>query len=311
MWSDLKLLEFFRNEETDLVERKRNSKDPSDIQQAICAFSNDLPSRNRTGVIFVGQENDRSCANIAIDDQLLLRLAGLRDDGRIQPLPTMSVERKQFDNCTVAVIQVEPSYNPPVKFDGRIWVRVGPRRAQASPEEERRLIEKRRWGNLAFDAQAVVNSTIRDLDLRRFELEFLPSVVPPDILAANNRLLDQQLRALRLINKDDVPTLSGILFLGTSPLSWIPGAYVQFLRIDGPNLVDPIVDQRTISGTLADQVRQLDELAALNIRTRVSVRGSTRTERPDYPIEALRQLLRNAVVHRTYEGTNSPIRVTL
>jgi len=57
----------------------------------------------------------------------------------------MSVRRVTLDGCQVAVIEVEPSDNPPAKFGGRVWIRVGPRRAIATAEEERRLVEKRRW----------------------------------------------------------------------------------------------------------------------------------------------------------------------
>ena len=40
------------------------------------------------------------------------------------------------------------------------------------------------------------------------------------------------------------------------------------------------------------------------------VGGETREERQDYPEDALRQLARNAVLHRSYEGTNAPVRIT-
>jgi ATP-dependent DNA helicase RecG len=32
--------------------------------------------------------------------------------------------------------------------------------------------------------------------------------------------------------------------------------------------------------------------------------------RPEYPLVALQQLARNAILHRTYEGTNAPVRIS-
>ena len=81
----------------------------------------------------------------------------------------MSVTRRQLDGCDVAVIVVAPSDNTPVRYDGRIYIRVGPRRAVASPEEERRLTEKRRSRDLPFDARGVAAATLNDLDLVPFQ----------------------------------------------------------------------------------------------------------------------------------------------
>ncbi|HVA14255.1 MAG TPA: ATP-binding protein, partial [Stellaceae bacterium] len=137
----------YNNGETDRVERKESATDGDKIRQAICAFANDLPNYCKPGVIFIGQKDDLSCAHLPIDDQLLLKLGGWRADGKILPFPVMHVTKQRFSGCDIAVIVVEPSDNPPVKFDGRIWLRTGPRRSTATIEEERRLVEKRRWGN--------------------------------------------------------------------------------------------------------------------------------------------------------------------
>lgn len=296
--------------ESDRVERKRNVSDPTKIRQAICALANDLPNHGVPGVIFVGQENDGSCAGLQVNERLLETLAGWRSDGQIQPFPVMTVTAKKLMGCLVAIVEVAPSDNPPVKFEGRTWIRVGPRRAIASPEEERRLAEKRRWKDLPFDAQGVPEAKVSDLNVRRFVSELLPSLVPPDVLAQNNRTEEQQLQVLRLLRPEGIPTVSGVLLIGSNPQTWLPGAYVQFLRLEGINLTDQIMDRHEVMGTLPDQITRLDDLVSINIRRSVKVGGPTRTETPDYPIEAVRQLLRNALIHRVYEGTNAPVRMT-
>src|SRR5437016_4577591 len=154
--------------ESDRVERKSSIAERDKMRQAICAFANDLPNHRQPGVVFVGVKDDGSCAHLAITDELLRTLADMRSDGNILPFPAMTVQKKKLDGCELAVIIVEPADAPPVRYNGRVWVRVGPRRATATAEEERRLTEKRRAKDLPFDLRPVTSATLDDLDLDLF-----------------------------------------------------------------------------------------------------------------------------------------------
>ena len=296
--------------ESERLERKPNARDLDRIREAVSAFANDLPGSGKAGVVVVGVQDDGACVGITVDDPLLRRLSGIRDDGAITPFPAMAVRPLELDGCRVAVIIVQPSVNPPVRVRGRTWVRVGPRRAVASPEEERRLVERRRWANLPFDAQPVSGANLGDLDLVRFRLEYLPALVSPDTLAQNERTPEQQLRALRLADPAGTPTVTAILALGTSPQSWFPGAVIAWRRVAGAAFEDETLDDRTLTGTLADQLRVVDELADAALSSAVELTATTHRRRVDYPLAALQQLIRNAVMHRTYEATATPVRVT-
>ncbi|HLH12322.1 MAG TPA: ATP-binding protein [Methylovirgula sp.] len=300
----------FRSSEGERIERKRSISRPDDICRAICAFANDLAGSNSPGIIIIGQDDDLSCAGLPISDHLLETVAGWRSTGKFQPFPTMSVERRTIDGCTVAVVTVLPSDNPPMRYEERVWIRVGPRRATASPEEERRLLEKQRAQSLPFDAKGVPESSIDDIDLVRFKIEYLPTAVPADILAQNGRSEEQQLRALRLLDPQGRPTVTAILVLGKSPQDYFPGAYVQALRISGTELTDPIIDRHQITGALPDQLRFIEEIGNLWNRSAIRVGSSLRSDSADYPLPALRQVFRNAIIHRNYQGTNSPVRIS-
>jgi len=307
------LLRLLTELESDQVERKESARTVKDrICQAICAFANDLPDHGTSGMIFVGAADDGRPTGLTVDDKLLLELADLRDQGRILPPPIMRVDRLDVEGQSVAVIEVEPSPSPPVKFNGQVWIRVGPRRALATADEERRLAERRRSGDLPFDAREATGSTIGgDLDLDLFEREYLPSAVDAEVLAANGRTVEQRLASLRLATTAGVPTNAGVLVVGVEPTGFLPGAYVQFLRVEGTDLGAPIVDDRRLTSALPTLLRELDELLRLNIRTAVRIGDDLRDSRqPDYPLAALQQLTRNAVLHRTYEGTAAPVRVT-
>jgi ATP-dependent DNA helicase RecG len=109
---------------------------------------------------------------------------------------------------------------------------------------------------------------------------------------------------------DSIPTILGVLVLGISPRDWIPGAYVQFLRIAGNEMNDPIQDDAILDGALGQVLRRIDEKIDAHNRSTVDITSGDREVRTaPYPRVALQQLIRNAVMHRTYENTNAPIRV--
>ena len=315
MLSDDELLQIINQGESDRVEFTEssgdlNSDDLNKIRKAICAFANNLPNHSAPGLIFIGLADDGSGAGLPIDDKLLQKLGGLRCDGKILPFPVMTVDKRNLCGGAVAVIQVEPSENPPVKVGGRCWIRTGPRRAQATAEEERRLTEKRRWGNLPYDMQGVNGASIEnDLDMLRFTREYLPTAVSADVLEENARDREDQLKALRFMAKNGDPTVTAILILGQNPTDWFPGAYIQFVRFAGTETTDHILDKKEIHGTLPDQLIELDKIFKINISVALDTSGETHMEKPDYPFEALRELARNAVIHRNYEATNTPVRI--
>lgn len=301
------------NLESDRVERKSSISDKTKICEAVCAFANDLPGHRKTGVVFVGVDDRGLCVNLPITDQLLLTLADLRSDGNLLPFPVISVQKRTLNGCELAVVLVEPSDAPPVRYRGRTSVRVGPSTRLATPEEERRLSERRRAGDLPFDIRPAHSASLDELDLNLFLRTYLPSSLPADILAENQRTLEQQLASLRMatIGPEPTPTVLGILVLGKDPRRYLPGAYVQFLRIGGTELTDPIRDQKEIVGPLPDQLRFLDEILQVNISVATDLMSApTEIRHPDYPLATLQQLVRNAVLHRSYEGTSAPVRLT-
>lgn len=103
-----------------------------------------------------------------------------------------------------------------------MWVRVGPRRAVASAEEERRLAERRRASDLPFDGRPLPSVSLDDLDLRLFEETYLPAALPVDVLTENDRTIQQRLVASRFLSPEGVPTATGALVLAAEPTRFIP-----------------------------------------------------------------------------------------
>ena len=123
--------------ESDRSERTVSDRDTDKFGEAICAFANDLPNHRRPGYLFVGARPDGTASGLVVTDQLLQNLAAIRTDGNLLPQPSLVVQKIRLGGGEMAVVEVQPSDLPPVRYKQRVWVRVGPRRAVANAQDER------------------------------------------------------------------------------------------------------------------------------------------------------------------------------
>ncbi len=308
--SDDELRQFAHGQESGRVERKGSLSDREQIKKTICAFANDLADCRKPGILLIGLDDGGSCAGLKPSEASIRTIVDFRGEGNLLPLPTFCVEWRRIDSCDVLVVQVEPSAVPPVRLRGRVWVRIGPTVRAATPEEEKRLSERRRWHDLPFDHQPIDAASPSDLDIRLFEGVYLPGAIDREVLEANQRSSVEQLASLRFLTSNGRPTVAGILVLGKDPRQWVPAAYVQFARFAGTEISDDVQDQKELFGPIPTLMQMMEETLAVNIRIATQIGGGVVESRnPDYPVDALRQLVRNAVMHRAYEGTHAPVRV--
>lgn len=295
--------------EADYIERTVSVSNTDKFGQAVCAFANDLPHHRQPGYLLIGVKDNGELAGLTVTDELLQNLAALRSDGNIQPLPALTVTKVALPGGEVAVVQVQPADLPPVRYKGRVWIRVGPRRASATEQEERILTERRIAHARTFDALPCLESTLADLSEDRFTLTYLKRAVAAEVIAENQRPLKQQLASLRFYDlRQDCPTYAGILLLADQPTYYLSGAYVQFVRYAGADPASAVLDEKRATGDLRTILQTLDLLLDVNVRQRPVAVSALREEIvADFPRVALRELLLNAVMHRNYQS-NAPIR---
>jgi len=115
MLTDDEILALTTAPESAALERKASAADRSSLRRTICAFSNDLADSGNFGAIVVGLTDEGDCAELKTDDELVRKLASMRDDGNILPVPSMQVFRYRVGECPIIVIVVHPSTDPPVR----------------------------------------------------------------------------------------------------------------------------------------------------------------------------------------------------
>ena len=308
MLNEVQLIELLSDIESDRVERTVSENDMDKFGQATCAFANDFPNHQQPGYLLIGVQDNGSLSGLRVSDQLLQNLGGIRANGNVLPSPALSVKKFSLNGGDVAVVEVLPSDMPPVRYKGRVYIRVGPRKAIANEQEERILSERRTAAVRSFDARPCPEAKLEDLALGQFDA-YRREAVDAETIASNHRDIPQQLASLRMYDLERAsPTFAGILLFGKNPRFFLPGAYIQYLKLPGTVLTDIPEDQAEISGDLNSVLREL-ELRIKSLVQTTMYRISTLEERllPDYPEWALRELLMNAVMHRNYES-NTPVR---
>ncbi len=305
------VLELLRSTETYRIERTISTGDMDKFQEAICAFSNDLPNSREKGYLILGVHDNGVLSGLRVDDALMKKIAGIRSDGNILPLPMMSVERFEFTEGDLLVVEVSPALVPPVRYRGRTFIRIGPRRDIATEAEERVLLEKRTSYMATFDAMPCFGSSLKDIDALFVKNEYLPQIIDSDVLMADKRSLQEQLAAIHLYDiTNDCPTNAAIILFGKNASFFLHGCYVQYVHFAGEDTGSEILNERQIRGSLCSILPKLESFVKDAIVTARPMPVSMLREQIvfNYPELALRELLMNACMHRDYQS-NMPIRI--
>ena len=304
---DLKLL--IADMESNYIERTISVREDK-LGPAVCALSNDFPNHKRPGYILLGVDDNGKIAGCKWSDDELQKIGNVKTNGNVLPQPSMTVsEVFRFPDGEVVVIEVRPSLYPPVRYDGRCWIRVGPRKDKANVDEEKILIERRASNAKTYDLIPVLGAKLSDMIIDYFKITYLPLAIDEETLAQNNRTVEEQLASLRFYDlREACPTNAGILVFGKNPLFFIPGAYIQYVKFEGTDMISEVEFEKRFSGAFVTELKTIDDFIKNIILKERPVRGDSfrETRIRNYPYWSLREMVMNALMHRSYES-NAPV----
>jgi ATP-dependent DNA helicase RecG len=304
-----KLIDLLADMESDLIERTVSVREDK-LGPAVCALANDFPNHKLPGYILLGVNDDGKIAGLKWTDNDLQKIGAVKTNGNVLPQPSLVLSSVfAFSEGEVVVVEVKPSLYPPVRYDGRCWIRIGPRRAKASIDEERILTERRASNAKTYDLMPAFDSTLADLSIEYFKFSYLPLAIDEETLQQNGRGIEEQLASLRFFDlKSNCPTNAGLLVFGTNPLHYLHGAYIQYIKFEGTDMLTDVVYEKQFAGAYVNGLRTVDEFIKNNILKERPVKGNTFQEDHlrNYPYWSLRELVMNAIMHRNYDS-NAPI----
>lgn len=255
-----------------------------DLYREVIAFANSYG-----GVIYIGIDNQGNLIGIDNVDETYTRITnGIRD--AIAPDITMFVRYELQDNKVIRIEVGEGSYKPYyLKAKGMkptgVYVRQGASSAQASSDQIRKMIKESDGDN--FEASRCLEQnltfTAAKTAFQRYGVEF--SV--------------EKYRALG-ITKNDIYTNLALLLSDQC-------LHSTKIAVFNDEFCTEFRDSKEFSGSVFKQFEDSVNYLALCNKTVSSIKGVIRTDKKDYPEEAIREALLNALVHRDYGFSGSII----
>jgi len=186
-------------------------------------------------------------------------------------------------------------------MEGRYLWREGSRNTPINARSLRQLLLER--GAVQFETQIPPGVTMDDLDMDQVSA-YVESL---HLLVSDGAGLEADLASevllqrgcLRRENGKLHPTYAALLLFGSHPQRWLPAATILSARFSGVTFGDQFIKQN-INGSLPEQLHQAELFVRDNLRSVVRLLGLKHQETLEYPFEAVRELLVNAVAHRDY-----------
>jgi ATP-dependent DNA helicase RecG len=227
---------------------------------------------------------------------LVFQASLLADPPLVIPIPNTA----QVGDVRTLVISIPAGLPHVYNVDGRYWGREGAQTNPLPPKRLRELLLER--GEVQFETRLPSKASLEDLDLDQVRV-YLQALQLPGDEPFEEVLLRRG--CLQKVERGLAPTYAGLLLFGRYPQQWLPNSTLLAVRFQGTGLGDEFIKQE-IRGTLPEQLRQAENFVRVNLRSVTRLRGMMHEEILEYPFEAVRELLVNAVAHRDYnlQGDN-------
>lgn len=300
----------FRTETTGVEVKAAGGGLPKSLRETLSAFAN-----GPGGVVILGLSEREGFAPAPGFDAPSIQdaLARMCSDDMEPPIRA-PIEIVGFEAAQVVVLDV-PGLDPLRKpsfikargaFEGS-FIRGGDGDRHLTAYEITQLLANH--GQPTEDAEVVPDATMDDFD-------------PQRVAEVGRRLRNRSPRAFGNLDDESLlirlgaavrapdstvrPTLAGILCLGMYPQQFYPQLFVSFIALPGRVMGDSMsdgtrfLDNVTCDGPIPEMLATVIAAARRNMRTAAVIKGIGREDRTDYPIEVIRELIVNALLHRDY-----------
>ena len=277
------------------MELKQSLGDWQEIVETCAAFAT-----AKGGRVFVGVAPNGKVHGVQVGKGTLEDLAN-KVAQHTNPRVVSSISTRTHNGKTLVVVEVrEGSMKPVYAFD-RPFRRSGRTNQHLSLSEASELYLEGR--GLTWDETAAAGVGLKDIDpeavrrfLRRARLERRWDVSP-------ETPIQQVLRQLGLVRAGKLTT-AGLLLFGKNPQQFMPQATLRCARFKGDTTVD-FLDMKVVEAGLLEHVEEAVAFIKRHISMAAEITDLERKEQWEYPLDAIREAVVNAVCHRDYTSTGN------
>jgi ATP-dependent DNA helicase RecG len=292
-----KLVEEIKGGEGLTVEFK--SSFDKEVLETSVAFAN-----TKGGVILIGVSDRGETKGIQIGKETLKDWANQISQST-EPRIIPEIEIEEIDRKKIAVIRIKEFPIKPVSMRGRSLRRVKNSNRVMQPHE---IAEMHFHSTgMSWDKLSVANASLDDIDIEKIE-KYIEST-----RGAGKRKIGGTEKPLQVLEKlelirDGKPTWAAILLFHKHPHRFLSQAMIHCGKFKEETMV---IDDRMIEGTIIEQIEEAMDFIRKNINVKFVMTGKpAREEVWDYPLEALREAVINAVCHRDYTvPSNTEVRI--
>ncbi|MXW51830.1 MAG: ATP-dependent DNA helicase RecG [Gammaproteobacteria bacterium] len=319
------VLELIANRENSRVEFKRDDIHPDQLTKEMSALLN-----LEGGVILLGVEKEGQVSGLTRSreeaEEWVMNIAR----NNLQPPTTPVWTSVLMENgSTVGIVELPPdSPGKPHKAKrGKAWVtftRVGSESQEATREEEGRLYQAA--GLVRYEIKAVPDMGLESLEMERIESYLRhvlkrPAPNPSDQASWRRLLLNTDL--LVAATNRDYASVAGLLLFGKNPNRRLPQAGVTAAAFPGAEKDYNTVDEERIRGPLTPIVSNRGDTVERGVIDRTVdfvkrnmgsvawLEGGRRRREGAFPLDAVREAVVNALVHRDYAHEGTDVEVSL
>lgn len=281
--------------ETQNIEYKQSWRD--EYLKWICGFAN-----ANGGSIFIGKDDDGNTVGVADAKRLLEEIPNkVRDVLGI--LADVNLHSTAQGNFIEIIVE---SYPYPVNYKGQYHYRSGSTKQELKGTAlDKFLLQKKgkRW-----DGVPIPKVSVKDLKQEAFDFfrkrAFKSQRIEKDILTDSNEHLLENLQ----LKENGFLKRAAILLFHANPVNFVTGSYIKIGYFETD---DDLKFQDEIHGNLFEQIEKtMDLLFTKYIKAPISYEGINRVETYEYPKDAVREALLNAIAHKDYSG-GVPIQISV
>nr|MBI5455951.1 hypothetical protein [Candidatus Levybacteria bacterium] len=312
-----------RTETTNIEFKDARGGIPSDLWKPVSSFSH----KPKGGVIVFGVREERPSGKLEIVGGLDLailqeKIVSLLNDG-MRNVGAYDLRIFTYKGKSLLALLIDetpdekkPCYLYNLSLPRGACVREGNTDRAITDEEMRTFI--RNTSVFKFDRTIAIGTTVDKLSLEKVK-DFLTksAVKSRRIGVVDNNPTEEVMENLGIIDRFDngvFPTVGGFLIFskGNPQKAKAFSRYiVRCVRYRGDSVASPIVDKLDVDGTLDSHIELIQNFILRNIPLSAKIVGSKRVEQYEFPEDAIRELVANAVIHRDYMITETYTQVNI